>query len=45
MTEGFRDWLSAWEERRVEAEAYRDFGGGRVLVLFHFSAARPGPRE
>ena len=38
MAESFRDWLSAWEEWRVEAEEYRELGGGRVLVLFHFSA-------
>jgi ketosteroid isomerase-like protein len=38
MTETFRDWLSAWQEWRVEAEEYRELDGGRVLVLFHFSA-------
>ena len=38
MAEGFRDWLSAWEEWRVEAEEYRELDGERVLVLFHFSA-------
>jgi len=29
----FSEWLSAWEEWRVEAEEYRHLGGGRVLVL------------
>ena len=38
MAKVFRDWLSAWEEWRVEAEAYRELDGERVLVLFHFSA-------
>jgi ketosteroid isomerase-like protein len=38
MAEVFRDWLSAWEEWRVEAEEYRELDGERVLVLFHFSA-------
>ena len=38
MAEGFRGWLSAWEEWRVEAEEYRELDGERVLVLFHFSA-------
>jgi ketosteroid isomerase-like protein len=38
MAEAFRDWLSTWEEWRVEAEEYRVLDGERVLVLFHFSA-------
>jgi len=38
MAEAFRDWLSTWEEWRVEAEEYRELDGERVLVLFHFSA-------
>src|SRR5215204_6014447 len=38
MAEVFRDWLGTWEDWRVEAEEYRDLGGGGVLVLFHFSA-------
>jgi ketosteroid isomerase-like protein len=38
MAEGFRGWLSAWEDWRVEAEEYREVDGGRVLVLFHFTA-------
>jgi ketosteroid isomerase-like protein len=38
MAETFRDWLSTWEEWRVEAEEYRDLDDERVLVLFHFSA-------
>jgi hypothetical protein len=38
MTEGFRGFLSAWEEARVEAEQYRELDAERVLVLFHFSA-------
>ena len=38
MAEAFRDWLSTWEEWRVEAEEYRELDGERMLVLFHFSA-------
>jgi ketosteroid isomerase-like protein len=38
MAETFRDWLSTWQEWRVEAEEYRELDGERVLVLFHFSA-------
>jgi ketosteroid isomerase-like protein len=38
MAEVHRDWLSTWEEWRVEAEEYRELDGERVLVLFHFSA-------
>ena len=37
MTEGTRDWLSAWEEFRHEVEELRELDGERVLVLAHFS--------
>jgi ketosteroid isomerase-like protein len=37
MAEGFRDWLSAWEEYRIEAEEYRRLDGERMLVLVHQS--------
>ena len=37
MAEAFRDWLSAWEELRVEAEEFRELDDERVLVLSHFS--------
>ena len=33
MVEGWRDFLSAWEGYRVEAEEYRELDDGRVLVL------------
>jgi hypothetical protein len=33
MAEGFRDWLSAWEDYRSEAQEYREVDGERVLVL------------
>ncbi len=33
MAEGFRDWLSAWEDLRVEADQYRELDDERVLVL------------
>jgi ketosteroid isomerase-like protein len=38
VAEGFRDWLSAWENFRVEAEEYRELDDERVLVLAQFSA-------
>jgi ketosteroid isomerase-like protein len=31
--EGWRDFLSAWEWYRVEADEYRELDDGRVLVL------------
>jgi ketosteroid isomerase-like protein len=37
MAEGFRIWLSAWEEFRSEAEEYRELDNERVLVLARFS--------
>ena len=38
LAEGFRDWLSAWEEYRAEAEEYRELDGERVLVLIRHHA-------
>jgi ketosteroid isomerase-like protein len=37
LTEGFRDWLSAWEEFRPEVEEYRELDDERVLVLVRLS--------
>ena len=37
LAEGWRDFLSAWEDFRVEAEEYRELDGERVLVLVHLS--------
>ena len=38
MAESYRsDWLSAWEEFRVEPEEYRELDDERVLVLSHFT--------
>ena len=37
MPEGFRDWTSAWEGYRTEAEEYRELDDERVLVLTHDS--------
>ena len=37
MADGFRDFVSAWEEFRVEADEYRELDDERVLVLSHFS--------
>jgi ketosteroid isomerase-like protein len=33
MAVGVRDWLSAWDEFRIEAEEYQELDGERVLVL------------
>jgi ketosteroid isomerase-like protein len=38
MAEGWRDFLSVWEEYRAEADEYRELNGERVLVLLHVSA-------
>jgi ketosteroid isomerase-like protein len=35
MAEGFRSWLSAWQEYRVEVDDDRELDGERVLVLVH----------
>jgi ketosteroid isomerase-like protein len=37
MSEGFRQFLRAWEEFRVEAEEFRALDADRVLVLFNFT--------
>jgi ketosteroid isomerase-like protein len=37
MAEVTRDWLSVWEEARIEVDEYRELDGERVLVLFHRS--------
>jgi ketosteroid isomerase-like protein len=37
MAEGWRAWLSAWEDFRQEVEDYRELDGERVLVLFRGS--------
>ena len=36
MAEGYRDFLSAWEDWTAEAEELRELDGERVLVLSHF---------
>lgn len=38
MAEAFRNFMSAWEDFRVEAEQYRELDAERVLVLFRFGA-------
>jgi ketosteroid isomerase-like protein len=38
MAEGLRDWLSAWEDFRSDANEYREIDGERVLVLAQISA-------
>lgn len=35
MGTAWRQFLSAWEEYRVEAEEYRELDDGRILVLLH----------
>ena len=37
MTEGFRGWLSGWEDFRVEVEEYRELDEERALLLSCFS--------
>jgi ketosteroid isomerase-like protein len=37
LAEGWRVWLSAWEELRSEVEEYRELDEERVLVLYTFS--------
>jgi ketosteroid isomerase-like protein len=38
MTEGWRDFLSAWADFHAEVEAYREIDEGRVLVLVRRTA-------
>ncbi|MGA2321800.1 MAG: nuclear transport factor 2 family protein [Solirubrobacteraceae bacterium] len=38
MAESWRDYRSAWEEQRIEAEEYRELADERVLVLTRGSA-------
>jgi hypothetical protein len=37
MAEAWSDFLSAWENWRVEVDEYRQLDGERVLVLYDFS--------
>ena len=37
LAEGFRDWLTGWEDFRVLADDYRELDQDRVLVLVHGS--------
>jgi len=37
MTEGFRVWLRAWEDVRIDADEYREPDDKHVLVLHHFT--------
>jgi SnoaL-like domain len=37
MVEGWRDFLSAWDGWRSEAQSYRELDDGRVLVLSRFA--------
>ena len=39
MAEGWRNFLSAWDWYRVEADEYRELDDGRVLVLIRCSAS------
>lgn len=36
LAEGWRNWLSAWENFSAEVEAYREIDDERVLVLVDF---------
>jgi ketosteroid isomerase-like protein len=42
MVEGWREFLSAWEEYRVEVSECRELDDERVLVLDRFSARGKG---
>jgi ketosteroid isomerase-like protein len=35
MAQGWRDFLSAWEDHRAQAEEYREIDDDRVLVFAH----------
>jgi len=37
MAEGFRDWVSAWEDLHIAADEYRELDSGRVLVLLRYN--------
>ena len=37
LWKGFRDFLSTWEDLRVEVDGYRELDDERVLVFHHFS--------
>jgi ketosteroid isomerase-like protein len=37
MAQGFRGWLSVWEEYRVEVDEWRELDGERVLAFFQSS--------
>jgi ketosteroid isomerase-like protein len=37
LAAGTRDFMSAWEDFRIEADEYRELDGERVLVLLHYS--------
>ena len=37
IAQGFRDFVSAWEDYRVEADEYRELDGERVLVFYRRS--------
>jgi ketosteroid isomerase-like protein len=39
LAEGWREWLTAWDDLRVQAEHYRELPEGRVLV-FSWGSAR-----
>ncbi len=37
MAESYGEWLSAWEDFRIDAEDYREIDDERVLVLTYYS--------
>jgi ketosteroid isomerase-like protein len=40
MVESTRDFISAWEGYRIEADEYREVDDERILVLYHRSGGR-----
>ena len=37
MAQAMRDWLSGWEDFRMEADEFRELDDERVLVFSHYS--------
>ena len=37
MAQSYREWLSAWEDLRIQVEEYRELDDERVLVLVRLS--------
>jgi hypothetical protein len=40
MAQGYREFLSAWQGYRVEAEDYRELDSERVIVFVHATSGK-----